>query len=904
MKQRLFSYIGLFVLIFSSLLPALPVHATDIEASAGDLVKNESLSAVYYYGADGNRYAFPNESTFFSWYDNFDDVVTVSDEDLSDMPLVGIVTYKPGVRMLKIQSDPKVYVVSIGAVLHWVSTEEVAETLYGSDWNTFIDDVSVAFWPHYSFGSDITLESDYDAEEQEAAVDDIGEDLDARDEEIDDEVVEGAPVAPALTAPASTDSAVDFEITWTVADDALYYLLQTSSDSLFTDPGEEEFSNFPDLSDGTNTKNITDTTYFRIRGDNNIGQGSWSNTETVTITVEEDLGSGIVMIDSVPDEDQPATGALGAGTDNFCSPIAAANITEYWDNVANDPDADDVNVSLGAHIIADYIGFFMDTNAAGSDDRDFGAAQGTSLFNIGPGLIDFITWDGAINTQYGFDDPGIDLGTMGDYPFWDIEMTTFDDSSEAGAWTNYKTEIDAGRPALVSFSYWNLVDTGLSDDDVSYYTWGESVISTEEMSGEPDGVEEYWSQYEGDYAGYSTGHDVTGVGYINDYDAGDGVTRDWVVVHDNWSTTPEDVAIPWNNWLGTLTVEPQPNTVPEAPVLVDPGEYVQVIDSYVVDWDEVQGAKYFCIEYDTQEDFSTSTGLCSTDASAESTEEAGAIVVDGYVENYYYRAMACNDEGCSGYSNTVDMTVFSGAPLYASSYAGVQDALDNAGWGEIVYLEEGTYYEGEITIPDGVVLVGEGVDAVTIDASDNWIGIYPGNMSTIENITITNARSGLIWNEGTAVIIRNVLMIAENDSYNPSGVVNKYGGDVAIHNSTIYAPSTGGSGVVTDTASGNSTALYSSIINGFSEGFFVQGGTSDSAYNHIYNTDSGRAWYGSIVMGTGDVHGDPSFEDESGHDFSLADGSACIDTGDSDADQNDRDGSRNDKGAYGGPLAK
>jgi len=121
----------------------------------GSLIKGFS-DAVYYYGSDGKRYVFPNQRIYMSWYADFDDVITISDEQLASIPLGGNVTYKPGVRMIKIQSDPKVYAVARGGILRWVTTQEVAEALYGPNWNQFIDDVNVAFFVAYTIGDPIT----------------------------------------------------------------------------------------------------------------------------------------------------------------------------------------------------------------------------------------------------------------------------------------------------------------------------------------------------------------------------------------------------------------------------------------------------------------------------------------------------------------------------------------------------------------------------------------------------------------------------------------------------------------------------------------------------------------------------------------------------------------------------
>ena len=106
--------------------------------SSGDLIK-ASNAAVYYYGADGKRYVFPTEKTFLSWYDNFNSVKTISDANLATLPIGGNVTYRPGIRMVKITTDPKTYAVDAGGVLRHITSETIASALYGTNWNTKID---------------------------------------------------------------------------------------------------------------------------------------------------------------------------------------------------------------------------------------------------------------------------------------------------------------------------------------------------------------------------------------------------------------------------------------------------------------------------------------------------------------------------------------------------------------------------------------------------------------------------------------------------------------------------------------------------------------------------------------------------------------------------------------------
>ena len=104
---------------------------------------------------DGQRYVFPNSQIYFSWYKDFSGVLTISEDLLASISIGGNVTYRPG-RMLKIQTDPKVYAVCRGGLLRWVSTENAARTLYGPKWGTMIDDVPDSFFFNYKIGDPIT----------------------------------------------------------------------------------------------------------------------------------------------------------------------------------------------------------------------------------------------------------------------------------------------------------------------------------------------------------------------------------------------------------------------------------------------------------------------------------------------------------------------------------------------------------------------------------------------------------------------------------------------------------------------------------------------------------------------------------------------------------------------------
>ncbi len=151
-KRVLSAAVAAATIAFAAGILGLVQPSTALGASAGDLIKG-SLSTVYYYGYDGSRYTFPNEKTYMTWYTDFSDVTTISDSALADITLAGNVVYRGGARWVKIQSDPRVYIVSTSGALHWLESESVATSYAGSDWASFIDDVPDGFFSDYAVGA-------------------------------------------------------------------------------------------------------------------------------------------------------------------------------------------------------------------------------------------------------------------------------------------------------------------------------------------------------------------------------------------------------------------------------------------------------------------------------------------------------------------------------------------------------------------------------------------------------------------------------------------------------------------------------------------------------------------------------------------------------------------------------
>lgn len=126
----------------------------------GDVYVNDPCTAVYYYGKDGLRHAFPNEAAFKSWFTDFDDLVTVSASAMANITLGRNVTFRPGTSLIKFSTNT-VYAVSYGGILRPISTEAIAIALFGSDWAADITVVNDVFFANYRIGSDIESSGDY-----------------------------------------------------------------------------------------------------------------------------------------------------------------------------------------------------------------------------------------------------------------------------------------------------------------------------------------------------------------------------------------------------------------------------------------------------------------------------------------------------------------------------------------------------------------------------------------------------------------------------------------------------------------------------------------------------------------------------------------------------------------------
>jgi hypothetical protein len=168
--SRISSALGL-ALLFA--VPSIqPVAAQQFNS----LVKG-SGPAVYFFAADGKRYAFPNAAVYQSWYPMGANITLLNADQLASMPLGGNVTFKPGVALVKVTTDPKVYAIGKGGVLRWIGSEELARSLYGMDWAKKVSDVADVFFVNYKLGAPILSVNDFDKNVEAGLVSNPGDNI-------------------------------------------------------------------------------------------------------------------------------------------------------------------------------------------------------------------------------------------------------------------------------------------------------------------------------------------------------------------------------------------------------------------------------------------------------------------------------------------------------------------------------------------------------------------------------------------------------------------------------------------------------------------------------------------------------------------------------------------------------
>ncbi len=297
--------------------------------------------------------------------------------------------------------------------------------------------------------------------------------------------------------------------------------------------------------------------------------------------------------------------------------------------------------------------------------------------------------------------------------------------------------------------------------------------------------------------------------------------------------------------------------------------------------------------------------------------------------NYYFYFRYNDDQIArlpeSGSFSGPDLEVGNAVLEVPGEYPTLASALAYARGDVIVQLSEGVFSETTpIGIPaSGIWVQGAGMDK-TIIHGDGSGHVLIANVDTlIRDLTITGGgltdhfESG-IWNTSGHVHIQNSRITGNNvgifswcfspdcdavatitntiiDNNTRVGIDSNQHPIHHLTNTTIFG---NGSGVYINNDA--SRVENSIIVKNHHAGFINNQQSPTIQYNNVWGNGVN---YVNLSPGLGDIMADPRFQDETLANFRLRSDSPSIDAGNPSPEFNDRDGSRNDQGAYGGPNA-
>ena len=133
------------------------VFISQTNLGCSDVARTQISPAVFCVLPGRERMAFPNNATFFSWYPDFSNVLTVGADAFAPFRLTRNVTFRPG-TLVKSATAPSVFVVVDGfGTMRWIPTEEKAIALWGPGWASLVHDIPDEFWTNYTIGQPLDV---------------------------------------------------------------------------------------------------------------------------------------------------------------------------------------------------------------------------------------------------------------------------------------------------------------------------------------------------------------------------------------------------------------------------------------------------------------------------------------------------------------------------------------------------------------------------------------------------------------------------------------------------------------------------------------------------------------------------------------------------------------------------
>lgn len=129
---------------------------------AAETLMKGTGAAVYFVSGDDVKHLFPNYETFLSWFGTVKPAITrVAENALARYADGDPVTVRPGSMLIRFEGSGRIYAVSGGSVLRYVTTPQIATGLYGSRWGAKIISMVGGAVKDYAVGGSIQNVRDY-----------------------------------------------------------------------------------------------------------------------------------------------------------------------------------------------------------------------------------------------------------------------------------------------------------------------------------------------------------------------------------------------------------------------------------------------------------------------------------------------------------------------------------------------------------------------------------------------------------------------------------------------------------------------------------------------------------------------------------------------------------------------
>lgn len=321
------------------------------------------------------------------------------------------------------------------------------------------------------------------------------------------------------------------------------------------------------------------------------------------------------------------------------------------------------------------------------------------------------------------------------------------------------------------------------------------------------------------------------------------------------------------------------------------------------------------------EDNTTPVGVSKGQATVQTQDCMNSVITNNTVQNNY--AYLVGGIALLGGSNLlVDGNVFDGnSTAYGGAAIGIglEDASDVSNnyfnnnraslGGGAIYCYGSTSASSYSTITYNTFTANDGtVNGGAIQLMDNCQFVISNNLFVGNKAMTSSALGGAILISNSAPRIANNIFV-DNQAVKGGAVASKgtVSTNAIIENNTFYnnASSITGSAIyLTDATPLIINNLLTFSPNGpllFAES--TNFNLADIRYNDLYGSPT-LTNIANLMTSNNNASFDPKFISASGHDFHLGSGSAAIDGGDGGSAYFDPDGTRNDMGAYGGPLGE